>query len=72
MTREIYKSIWVFPFAFAPGKLKALLPTGQTGLWVVSVPQELDGPDLGWIRGMGPKVTRHPVGADIIYLVSGQ
>ena len=70
MTREAYRAGWFWPFAFAPGKLKALLPTGQTGLWVVSVPRELDGPELGWIRTMGQKVTRHQLDADVIYVVS--
>lgn len=70
MTREAYRAIWAFPFEFAPGKLKAYLPADRVGQWVVSVPRELDGPELGWIKGMGEKVHRFPMEADVLYVVS--
>ena len=72
MTRDtMYRAVWCWPFEFAPGKLKSFLPADRAGVWVVSVPKELDGPELGWLRSMGgDKVTRHPLDGDIIYIVS--
>lgn len=68
--REMYVALWVWPFAHAPGRLRDLAPPGSVGRWVVTVPKVLDGPDLGWIRGMGAKVTRHPTGEDVCYIVT--
>ena len=72
MTREtMYRALWVYPFEFAPGKLKSFLPADRVGLWIVSVPRELDGPELGWIKQMGgDKVTRHQMDTDVVYVVS--
>lgn len=67
---DFYPALWVWPFAHAPGALRAFVPAGHVGVWIVSVPQDLDGPELGWLRGMGPKVTRNPLEADVIYTVS--
>ena len=67
---DFYPALWCYPFGNAPSKLREFLPSGHVGLWIVSVPRDLDGPDLGWIRSMGPKVTRHPLEADVLYVVS--
>ncbi len=66
---DFYRMISVWRFDNAPGRLADLLKPGHRGRWVVSVPQELDGPELAWMRAMGPVIHRHPLGADVCYLV---
>ena len=68
--RALYIAIAVWPFDLAPGKLKTFLPADRVGVWVVSVPRELDGPELGWIKGMSEKVHRFPLEADVLYIAS--
>ena len=69
--RGFYEScIWVWRYPDAIAHLRDFLPAGRTGTWVVLVPPQADGPDLKWIRALGPLVSRHPLtDGDVCYVV---
>lgn len=61
---------WLWHWQHADLAFQRLTPAGRRGLYVAMLPEILDGPWLRFLKTLGPLVSRHPIGSDVVYVVA--